>query len=123
MTKYRDKHVCPFCESKNVFFRGELGSCYGCHKKFVKSEAKVIQIEMKVPLPPTLRKIAKARNGEIVNLKACPSCGSLSISYKSRNGKGYCHCGHCKQVIKKEDLILYGEKPVLKIDRKREVIQ
>jgi len=120
MNALKNKLICPFCDSRNVLFKNEQGYCFGCHKEFDKRDAKPIQIEEHIQLPPSLQKIAKARNGSIVKMKACPLCGSLSINY-TRNG--YYNCTHCKQKSKKEELILYGEKPVLKINKKREVIQ
>lgn len=85
MTEYKEKLICPSCESKDVVFKKERGYCFNCKKNFFKAEAKIIRVEVGNTLPPTLQRILKAKGREVVNINACPFCGSSQIS---RNHKG-----------------------------------
>lgn len=74
-------------------------------------------------MPPILKNIIKVHKGEVVNAKAYPICGSISVRCRPSAGKNRCYyCSHCIQHFKKEELIRYGERPVLKINKKHEVL-
>jgi hypothetical protein len=89
----------------------------------MKHEAIKVKVEEKNNLPPTLRKILKGKKGEIVDLKACPYCGSASVNGAGSAANGFDYiCTHCRRHIKKDELIKYGEKTIVKIN-KREAVQ
>lgn len=108
-----------------ITINGNNCKCLKCGEYFAKSKAVVKKVKEKKSLPPLLQKIALAKRGIVVDASACPFCGSaslLGIGESSDDGRKYVMCSHCKQKVEREKLIKYGEKPIVKINNKREML-
>lgn len=91
MSELKMVKVCPTCDSSSLLYRSSLDN-YRCHNCNLVFKAPVIRPSKKTPSANTPKPL------ELVNgikmLRACPTCDSTYISYRTRQNNFRCNlCG------------------------------